>query len=198
MLILLIVGLFFILLLVSKKPTPVEVDPMVQKELQQEWEQKQEMLRQEKEYFMQKKKLDEQEKDDQRVPIYEKYERVYRFEILYWRAVSKPWWWNNYAKDLVEYADTYFPINKINYYQTYNSNSKGEDYAISSVRKRITTLRPHKISKHPLVVINYDQEYIMIDSYYALQEMMDRIDAEWYRHFHFQKTYRNSPTTYKK
>lgn len=131
-------------------------------------------------------------------PIYEKYPEVFRFEILYWRAVSKPWWWNNYAKDLVEYANEYFPWNKVNYYSSYNSNSKSEDYNYAPFHDRILRLRPHKISKHPLVVINYDEEFIMVDSYYALQEMMDRIDAEWYRQYGFKKTYRHSPLTYRK
>lgn len=132
------------------------------------------------------------------IPIYEKYPEIYRFEILYWRAVSKPWWWNNYAKDLVEYASEYFPWNKVDYYSTYNSNSKGEDYNYPPFHQRILSLRPRKISKHPLVVINYNQEYIMVDSHYALEEMKDRIDAEWYRQYGFKKTYRNSPLTYRK
>ncbi len=130
------------------------------------------------------------------LPIYEKYPQMYRFEILYWRGVSKPWWWNNYAKELLEYADEYFPQTKVNLFATYNSNSKSADYNNPSYHKRILSLRPKKISKHPLVVINYNQEYIMVDSYPALEAMKDRIDAEWYRHFGFKKTYRDSPTTF--
>ena len=132
------------------------------------------------------------------IPIYEKYPEIYRFEILYWRGVSKPWWWNNYAKDLVDYAGEYFPWNKVDYYCTYNSNSVGEDYNHPSYHDRIVSLRPHKRSKHPLVVINYSEEYIMIDSHAALEEMQDRIDAEWYRHYKFKKTYRHSPISYTK
>jgi hypothetical protein len=153
-------------------------------------------------YAQQKKEREEQERRKREEeasirPIYEKYPEIFRFEILYWRAVSKPWWWNNYAKDLVEYANEYFPWNKVDYYSSYNSNSKSEDYSYPPFHDRILRLRPHKISKHPLVVINYDQEYIMVDSYYALQEMMDRIDAEWYRQYGFKKTYRHSPLTYR-
>ncbi|MBP9700034.1 hypothetical protein KBD71_02005 [Candidatus Woesebacteria bacterium] len=129
-------------------------------------------------------------------PIYDKYPRIYRLEILYWRGVSKPWWWNNYARDLIEYAEEYFPIQKINYFATYNSNSKSQDYANSSYKKRIQFLRTKKVSKHPLVSINYDQELFMINSNAALEEMKDRIDAEWYRHYEFKKTYRDSATEY--
>lgn len=129
-------------------------------------------------------------------PIYEKYPRIYRLEILYWRGVSKPWWWNNYARDLIEYAEEYFPINKINYFATYNSNSKSQDYQNPSYQKRILFLRTKKVSKHPLVSINYDQELLMINSYAALEEMKDRIDAEWYRHYDFKKTYRDSAIEY--
>jgi hypothetical protein len=129
-------------------------------------------------------------------PIYEKYPRIYRLEILYWRGVSKPWWWNNYARDLIEYAEEYFPIQKINYFATYNSNSKSQDYENPSYQKRILFLRTKKVSKHPLVSINYDQELIMINSNAALEEMKDRIDAEWYRHYDFKKTYRDSAIEY--
>ncbi len=129
-------------------------------------------------------------------PIYEKYPQIYRFEILYWRGVSKPWWWNNYAEELVEYTGEYFPWNRVNYYCTYNSNSSGEDYKDPQYHDRIVALRPHKRSKHPLVVINYNQEYIMIDSHPALEEMKDRIDAEWLRQYGLKRTYRNSPITY--
>lgn len=129
-------------------------------------------------------------------PIYDKYPRIYRLEILYWRGVSKPWWWNNYARDLIEYAEEYFPINKVNYFATYNSNSKSQDYENPSYQKRILFLRTKKVSKHPLVSINYDQELFMINSNAALEEMKDRIDAEWYRHFNFKKTYRDSTTEY--
>ncbi len=129
-------------------------------------------------------------------PIYEKYPRIYRLEILYWRGVSKPWWWNNYARDLIEYAKEYFPIQKINYFATYNSNSKSQDYENPSYQKRILFLRTKKVSKHPLVSINYDQELIMINSNAALEEMKDRIDAEWYRHYDFKKTYRDSAIEY--
>lgn len=129
-------------------------------------------------------------------PIYEKYPEIFRFEMLYWRGVSKPWWWNNYARELVEYANEYFPWNKVNYYSSYNSNSKSDDYNDPEFQDRIIALRPRKRSKHPLVVINYDQEYIMVDNSVALEEMKDRIDAEWLRQYGFKKTYRNSPTTY--
>lgn len=129
-------------------------------------------------------------------PIYDKYPRIYRLEILYWRGVSKPWWWNNYARDLIEYAEEYFPIQKINYFATYNSNSKSQDYSNPSFKKRIQFLRTKKVSKHPLVSINYDQELFMINSYAALEEMKDRIDTEWYRHYNFKKTYRDSATEY--
>lgn len=132
------------------------------------------------------------------IPIYEKYPVIYRFEILYWRGVSKPWWWNNYAKDLVEYAGEYFPWNRVEFYSTFNSNSKSTDSNDIFYNDRIQALRPHKRSKHPLVVINYNEEYIMVDSHYALEEMKDRIDAEWYRQYQFKKTYRNSPITYTK
>ncbi|MEP7167083.1 MAG: hypothetical protein ABI758_03845 [Candidatus Woesebacteria bacterium] len=129
-------------------------------------------------------------------PIWEKYPQIYRFEILYWRGVSRPWWWNNYAEDLVKYAGEYFPWNKVNYYCTYNSNSVGEDYKDRQYHDRIVALRPHKASKHPLVVINYGEEYIMVDNHVALEEIKDRIDAEWLRHYGTKITYRNSPTTY--
>jgi hypothetical protein len=134
--------------------------------------------------------------DPKERPIWEKYPQIYRFEMLYWRGVSKPWWWNNYAYDLVDYANEYFPWNKVNYYSSYNSNSKSEDFSDPEFHDRIVALRPHKRSKHPLVVINYNEEYIMIDSSVALEEMKDRIDAEWLRYYRFKKTYRNSPTTY--
>lgn len=140
----------------------------------------------------------EEEKENQEIPIYEKYPEIHRFEILYWRGVSKPWWWNNYAKDLVDYANEYFPWNRVDYYSTYNSNSKSEDYNYPPFHGRIMSLRPHKRSKHALVVINWSQEFIMVDSSYALEEMKDRIDAEWYRKYGFKKTYRSTPLTYTK
>ncbi len=140
----------------------------------------------------------EEEKKPEQIPIYEKYPVIYRFEILYWRAVSKPWWWNNYAKDLVEYAGEYFPWNRVEFYSTFNSNSKSTDSVDMFYQDRIRALRPHKRSKHPLVVINYDEEFIMVDSSYALEEMKDRIDAEWYRQYQFKKTYRNSPLFFTK
>ncbi len=139
-----------------------------------------------------------EEKKEILVPIYERYPQIYRFEILYWRAISKPWWWNNYAKDLYEYSSEYFPWNKVDFYSTFNSNSKSTDPVDLTYRDRIMALRPHKRSKHPLVVINYDQEYIMVDSSAALEAMKDRIDAEWYRYYGFKKTYRNSPLFYTK
>ncbi len=141
--------------------------------------------------------VDEPPKPEE-IPIYEKYPVIYRFEILYWRGVSKPWWWNNYAKDLVEYAGEYFPWNRVEFYSTFNSNSKSTDSNDIYYRDRIMALRPHKRSKHALVVINYDEEYIMVDSSYALEAMKDRIDAEWYRQYKFKKTYRNSPLTFTK
>lgn len=119
---------------------------------------------------------------------WKKYPQIYRFEILYWRAVSKPWWWNNYAQELIEYAQEYLPIAKLELFATYNSNSKGEDF--KKHKKRIQQLKPKKISKHPLVVINYDKEYIMVASKDDLEAMKDRIDAEWMRHYRFKKTYR--------
>lgn len=119
-----------------------------------------------------------------------RYPQVYRMEILYWRGVSKPWWWNNYAQELLDYAEEFMPIRKLSYYATYNSNSKGQDYTNPLYQKRIQALRPHKVSKHPLVIINYDQEFIMVDSAPALELMKDRIDAEWMRHYRFKKTYR--------
>ncbi len=129
-------------------------------------------------------------------PIWEKYPQIYRFEILYWRGISKPWWWNNYANELIDYTDEYFPKKKVNFFATYNSNSKSDDYANQSYHKRIMFLRTKKLSKHPLVVINYSEDYIMVDSYPALEAMKDRIDAEWLRHYGSKKTYRDSPTEY--
>jgi hypothetical protein len=137
---------------------------------------------------------EEKESEEQDAPIqqepewWEKFPPIRSIEVLYWRGISKTWWWNNYAQELIEYAQEYLPVKRLELFRTYNSNSSGEDYRV--YHDRVIKLRPKKVSKHPLVVINYDEQYYMVASAYDLEYMKDWIDAEWYRQYTFNKTYR--------
>lgn len=111
--------------------------------------------------------------------------QIYRFEMLYWRGVSRPAWWNNYAKELFEYLSEQYSwmTKKMQDVGWYNSNSKGRDFDYSRTRQRILQLKPRKISKHPLIAINYDEGFILVDSEYTYERILDWIDLEYYRQY---------------
>lgn len=114
--------------------------------------------------------------------VWEKYQPIRAFEVLYWRGVEEPWRWNSYTRDLVKYAQEHLPLRYVDF-SMYNTSRKDPSYA--AYKQRIEQLRLKKIRRFPLVVLTYlhGEEYISVDSTYAYQYVMDRIDAEWDRYY---------------
>lgn len=114
------------------------------------------------------------------VKSWEKYEPVESFEILYWRGVVETWRWNSFAKDLLQYADEHLPFKYVDF-ESYNASRQDVNY--EARKRRIEQLRLKKIRNYPLVSINHDKEFYVINSSYAYKAICDRIQAEWDRHY---------------
>lgn len=120
-----------------------------------------------------------------KVPLYEKYEPIEWFEVLYWRGVQEKWRWNSYAADLIKYAQEHLPLQKIRFIGYYNSSRQDPEYSFNA--RRIEALRFQKLRRFPLVCINGNRggsaEFEIINSSYAYNQMIERIDAEWNRYY---------------
>jgi hypothetical protein len=114
--------------------------------------------------------------------MWEKYPPMIAFEMLYWQGVEEPWRWNSYAQDLIKYADEHLPLKNLEY-TLYNASRLDPGY-IANMR-RIEKLRLKKIRRFPLVAFTYTrgEELVSVDSTYAYQYVIDRIDAEWDRYY---------------
>lgn len=122
-------------------------------------------------------------------PWWEYYPKINQIEVLYWRGMLARWWWNDFAQELIEYADNNLPLKKVDFYAyNINSNPLNTDWKVYG--KRIERLRGQKLSKHPLVVINYDEYSFMVDSPFRLEQVKDWVDAEWARYYGKQPTSR--------
>lgn len=116
----------------------------------------------------------------QKLKLWEKHPPIETFEFLYWQGVYETWRYNVFAPDLIKYAQEHLPLRHLEF-KLYNSNKNGSDY--KTYTSRIEKLRPRKTVNFPLVVINYDQELISIESTRDFEDMKARIDSEWDRYY---------------
>ncbi|SRR5258708_22117704 len=112
--------------------------------------------------------------------LYEKYPPIETFEFLYWRGVHETWKYNVFSLEIIKYAEEHLPLRHLEF-TVYNSNKHSDDYA--RYKPRIEKLRKSKTLNFSLVVINYDQEFLSIESEADFEAIKARIDAEWDRYY---------------
>lgn len=114
--------------------------------------------------------------------VWEDYEPMIAFEILYWRGVKETWRWNSYAQDLIKYAQENLPHKYVKY-EIYNVSTLDPRYPVH--KKRIEQLRLKKIRRFPLICITYlrDEEFVVVDSTIKYRYVLDRISSEWDRYY---------------
>lgn len=119
---------------------------------------------------------------DLEYPWWAYYPKIEKLEVVYWRGMEYTSWWNNFAKDLVEYAWKNLPHKYLDYY-SYNTNPNPSNPDQKLFFNRIYELKRLKRLKYPLIVVNHSQYIEPIDSSVKLEQALDWIDAEWSRYY---------------
>lgn len=127
----------------------------------------------------------EMEEKPQPVPkkeqkLWERYPPIEKLEFVYWQGVDEPWKYNVFALELIKHAKEHLPLRHMDFL-VYNTNRKSEEH--KRYKDRIEKLRKYKTLNFPLIVINYDQEMISVESNRDFEDMKARIDSEWDRYY---------------
>ncbi|PWU22513.1 hypothetical protein C5B42_05870 [Candidatus Cerribacteria bacterium 'Amazon FNV 2010 28 9'] len=110
-------------------------------------------------------------------------------QIFYWRGVEDESWWNDFAREITDYAQKYFPDKGPQLF-LYNVNPNSDDFKFNPFPMH--KWKPKKTSKHALVVVDDGEYYGLITHENLYMALLDWIDAE------HERQYKQIPKSWKK